>query len=88
MTGTSFLNWNIPHGIVRSSVPVSSPMSISTPSDIIVTTPQAVGAPSPDNGPSSFTKLITMRETANRAHMFFEGRYDALVKSLRRDEKE
>ena len=62
-------------------------MSISTPSDIVVTTPPANDAFSPNTDPSPFTKLQNRKMTFDRAHMFIEGRYEELAKSMSKKEK-
>ena len=86
----SFLNWNLPHGTFRSaratSLSAPSPMSISTPSDIIVETPPA-NASSPNNAPSSLTRVQSMKQRVDRANMFVTGQYNALVKSMNPEEK-
>ena len=64
-----------------------SPMSISTPSDIVVTTPAGDAASSPNNAPSPLTKLHNRKMTVDRAQMFVEGRYEALVRSMSKEEK-
>ena len=90
---TSFLNWNIPHGTFRSTtirsgnLSMPSPISISTPSDIMVATPPVNDANSPNNAPSPLTRTQNFKKKVDRAHMFVTGRYDALVKSVNPEEK-
>ncbi|KAL9113658.1 MAG: hypothetical protein Q9187_007584, partial [Circinaria calcarea] len=90
----SFLNWNMPYGTMHSarargpSYTTASPISTSTPSDIVVDTPPNNNALSPNNAPSPLTRVQNRKEAMDRAHMFVEGRHGALVKSLRREEKE
>lgn len=63
-------------------------MSVSTPSDIIVTTPSVHDALSPTNAPSPLTRLQNRKETIDRARMFIDGRLGALSKSMKREERE
>lgn len=88
----SFLNWNIPYGTLRSleqspSYPAPSPMAQSTPSDIEVTTPTN-NASSQNNAPSPFSRDQNIRATKDRAFMLLGGQHHALVKSLRKEERE
>ncbi|MCJ1396055.1 hypothetical protein MMC18_008942 [Xylographa bjoerkii] len=94
LANSIFLNWNMPYGTMRASLTrgssnsAPSPMSISTPSDIIVATSQPVNALSPSDAPSPLTKLHNTKETMDRARMFVEGQFGALVRSMRKEEKE
>ncbi|MCJ1437103.1 hypothetical protein MMC27_006488 [Xylographa pallens] len=91
LANSIFLNWNMPYGTMRAFIarnPAPSPMSISTPSDIVVATPQPLDALSPANAPSPLTQLHNMKETMDRARMFVEGRFGPLVKSMRQEERE
>ena len=89
----SFLNWNLPYGATRSSTfqifgnSAPSPMSVSTPSDIEVTTPPTNDALSPNNALSPLSRAIHTKQAVDRAHMFIEGRYGALIKSMREEER-
>ncbi|MCJ1472336.1 hypothetical protein MMC13_000983 [Lambiella insularis] len=89
-----FLNWNMPYGTGRSSIGrspshcIASPISLSGLTDIVVETPPDNNALSPNNAPSPLSQLQKRRVTIGRAHMFIQGRHSALVKSMRRDEKE
>jgi hypothetical protein len=62
-------------------------MQMSTPSDIVVATPPENGTKSVINAPSPLTKLQGMKVLVDRAHMFVEGRYGELVKSMHEEEK-
>ena len=84
----------MPYGTMQSSrirgpsYATASPMSTSTPSDIVVDTPPNNNALSPSNAPSPLTRVQNMKEAMDRAHMFVEGRHGALVKSMHREERE
>ncbi|KAL9608829.1 MAG: hypothetical protein Q9167_006347 [Letrouitia subvulpina] len=86
----SFLNWNLPYGIMRSpntTSNVTSPAAISTPSDVVVATPSSNEIHSPRNAPSPLTRLHNSREAIHRAQMFIEGRYHELLRSMTREDK-
>ena len=89
----SFLNWNLPYGATRSSTFQSpsniapSPMSISTPSDIEVATPPINDALTPINAPSPLSRAVNTKQAIDRAHMFIEGRYGAMIKSMCEEER-
>lgn len=89
----SFLNWNIPYGTMPSLIgqsprySASSPMATSTPSDIVVVTPTN-NASSPHNAPSPFSRDQNLKATIDRAHMLMGGQHHALVKSMRKEERE
>ena len=70
-----------------SSQSVPSPMSTSTPSDIVVTTPSNA-AHSPTNAPSPLAVVHNMRETMQRAHLMLDGRYEDLLKSMKHEDKQ
>lgn len=65
----------------------TSPMALSTPSDIVVTTPTN-DAPSPNNASSPFSRDQNMKAAIDRAHMFVGGQHNALVKSMRKEDRE
>lgn len=94
LTSFRFLNWNIPYGTLRSSgtraptPSVFSPMSMSTPSDVVITTPPANNALSPNNAPSPFSRDQKMRMAIDRAGMLIKGQHIALVNSMCKEEKE
>lgn len=89
----SFLNWNVPYGTMKPFIGQSpgydapSPMALSTPSDIVVTTPTN-DASSPNNAPSPFSREQNKKVTIDRAHMLIGGQHHALVKSMRKEERE
>ncbi|MCJ1378525.1 hypothetical protein MMC17_001624 [Xylographa soralifera] len=91
LANSIFLNWNMPYGTMRASLDrnsAASPMSISTPSDIVVKTPQPLDALSPTNVPSPLTQLHNMKETMVCARMFVEGQFGSLIQSMRKEEGE
>jgi hypothetical protein len=83
----------MPQGLVRPSDGQSpnaygpSPMQMSTPSDIVAATPPGNGTQPLMNASSPVTKLQNMKILVDRAHMFVEGRYGEMVKSMREEEK-
>ncbi|MCJ1469539.1 hypothetical protein MMC07_008172 [Pseudocyphellaria aurata] len=93
VSNSIFLNWNIPYGTLRSftaqspNPPVSSPVALSTPSDIAVTTP-ANAVYSPNNTSSPFTRDQNLQITIERAYMLSAGQFDALVRSMRQEERD
>ena len=70
-----------------SSQSVPSPMSTSTPSDIVVTTPSNT-AHSPTDAPSPLAVMHNMRETIQRAHLILDGRYEDLLRSMNYEDKQ
>ncbi|KAL8741567.1 MAG: hypothetical protein Q9190_005838 [Brigantiaea leucoxantha] len=85
-----FLNWNLPHGTMRFSNLASiaaSPASLSTPSDVVVATPSSNEMQSPRNAPSPLAKIQLAKEAIERAHMFIEGRYEELLKSMSKEDR-
>lgn len=64
-----------------------SPMAISIPSDIIVTTPTNT-AYSPNNAPSPFSREQNIKVTIDRAHMSVRDQHHALVKSMSKEKRE
>lgn len=85
----SLLNWTRPYGTRQhSAFSALSPMSMSTPSDIVVGTPQANSALSPSDAPSPFAQILQKNKAANRAYMLVEGQHAALIKSMGGEERE
>ncbi|MCJ1428601.1 hypothetical protein MMC29_006511 [Sticta canariensis] len=93
VSNSIFLNWNIPYGTTPSFIgqsprySASSPMAMSTPSDIVVVTPTN-NASSPHDAPSPFSRNQNMKATIDRAHMLMGGQHHALVKSMRKEERD
>ena len=82
----------MPYGTMHSMVqspgfPAPSPMSISTPSDVVAVTPPSDNVLSTNNAPSPLSRVQNVKVTIDRAHMFIEGRFRELVQSMRKEER-
>ena len=86
------MNWNMPYGAMRpprrSDRNYASPAgnAMSSPGDIKAFTPPNNNAPSPSNAPSPLSKALAIKRSVDRAHMFVEGRFDDLMRSMNREE--
>src|SRR5271169_2824275 len=93
LTSTRFLMWTIPYGAMRMSKsrridmfsPAAGPL-ISTPSDVLVTTPSSSHA-SPRNASSSMSAALKKGLAVDRAHLFVQGRHSDLVRSMDGEER-
>jgi hypothetical protein len=86
--------WNMPYGAMHLNQALGmnhgSPFgnAVSTPSDIMVTTPASNNAGSPMAAPSPLSKALTIKRSIDRARMFTGGRFDDLIKSMDKKEVE
>ena len=75
------MNWDMPYGIMKPSMPISS-NHISPLSDIVVATPSSTyEAPSPT--------AVAVREMTGvqRARLFVQGRHHDLLKSIGKQQR-
>jgi hypothetical protein len=78
-----------PHLMVGRQIDHLSPRGYSVPtpgSDINVATP-SVSADSPSDAPSPTKTLLRKKQALDRGHLFLQGRYDELLRSLDKDER-
>jgi hypothetical protein len=94
--GSSFMNWNMPYGALRSSraraidhfSPASPVPTLTPPSDVFVATPAAVSALSPPaDSPSGLSKALQARRAVERAQLFVQGKHEELIKSMNKKEQ-
>jgi hypothetical protein len=92
----SFRSWNMPYGAWRSAPtratdqfsPAGPAVSVSPPSDVVVTTPASAGAFSPAaDSPSGLSKAIQQMNAIQRALLFVEGKHDELVKLMNKQQR-
>lgn len=82
------MSYGTMQSIVQSpGFPAPSPMSISTPSDVVVVTPPSDNLLSTNNAPSPLSRVQNVKLTIDRAHMFVEGRFRDLLQSMQNEER-